>query len=254
MLELGRGHPGVARRALVAALSFGGEPAERGRTLRQAGEAAAAIGDLDGAFRHWIDALSEWSKAGGAREGRTRSSEAERLVESARCLWHLGEQAKSLDLIALATSVAPDDADRITEAVAFLLSVDARSTPTSPSSSSSAPPPSTTTPRPSSRCGSPPMRAPPAPPWRCGCGPGSRAAPAAAGSIAVRALPSDAPPWEALAPSTPRQQMQLAYLQAMLLATPGSTAARDGLRLTVAARFVDTFEYADARRRLARSP
>lgn len=253
-LALGRGRPAVARAHFEAAIEQASELTVRGRVARLAGDAAQLAGDAAAAQRHWIDALSIWGTLGGRDDDRTRADEAERLLEVSRCLRALGEDDKAFEMIARATAVAPDEAERIADAVDLLLAADAPldaagafeqllGSPTTADDAKTA-----------------------LALWLVADA-RQRHAPATARVQAwLAARPSDAGgwvdrlavaatgrvAWAALTPATPRQQMQLAYYRALLDDPVGSDAARRRLAEVIAAAYVLSHEYGDATARLAR--
>lgn len=252
-LALGRGRPGVAYAHFLNALAQTGAAPERGHAARLAGDAAALDGDDSAATRQWIDALSTWAAVGQDGDELEREQEATRLLESARCLWSLGETDKAFELVARATGVAPDDAGRITDAVRFLLEVDAPLDAAEAFEQLLGSPSATADDKTALAlwlvADARQRRAAPAPrvqAWLAG-----RAALADASWLDRLAQASTgASPWSAVTPNTPRQQMQLTYYRALLDDPVGSPSARHRLQEVVASEYVLTHEFDDARARL----
>lgn len=254
-LALGRGRPGVAYAHFLNALAQTGAAPERGYAARLAGDAAALDGDTSAATRQWIDALSTWAAVGQDGDELEREQEATRLLESARCLWSLGETDKAFELVARATGVAPDDAGRITDAVRFLLEVDAPLDAAEAFEQLLGSPTATADDKTAlalwlvadarQRHAVPAARIQA---WLAG-----RSADANANTSWLDRLAqasTGAGAWSALTPSTPRQQMQLTYYRALLDDPVGSPSARHRLQEVVASEYVLTHEFDDARARL----
>lgn len=74
------------------------------------------------AARYYLDSLAAWASLGQAR-ALPRSVAAERLLDSGRALWWLGDSTRAIDLLAEAVGLDPETPTIATEAVAFLIAV-----------------------------------------------------------------------------------------------------------------------------------
>jgi len=253
-LALGRGKAATARSHFEAAIEQATDLAARGRVTRLAGDAAVRAGDQAAAARHWIDALSIWGTLGGRDDDRTRDDEAGRLLEISRCLWSLGEDDKALEIVARATEVAPDEGGRIADAVDLLLAagapLDAAGAFEQLLGSPSADDDQKTTLALWLVADARQRRSTVAPRVDAWLANRPTSATGWVDRLAVAATGRTS--WAEIAPTTPRQQMQLAYYRALLDDPVGSPAARRRLAEVVDAAYVLSHEYDDAQARLPR--
>jgi tetratricopeptide (TPR) repeat protein len=90
------------------------------RLLRLAGDAELGAGRPPKARGPWLRALDEWSALGDQLE-LSPALASQRLIESGKLMWLLGEHARALALFDGALDAAPDDDDTYVPMIEFLL-------------------------------------------------------------------------------------------------------------------------------------
>jgi tetratricopeptide (TPR) repeat protein len=92
----------------------------RAKLLRLAGDAAGGAGDTGTARKLWIATLATWADLGDELDLPPNLA-GERLIESGRALWALGDAARSVELFETAVDVDPGGGDTHVQVVAFLI-------------------------------------------------------------------------------------------------------------------------------------
>jgi tetratricopeptide (TPR) repeat protein len=121
-----RGRSVDARGHYEAAIQLPGEGVgaqiARGRLHRLAGDASAAAGDLARARSHYFAAFAIWTELGGDDAPDLPPAQTgQRLVETGRALWSIGEVEKAIDVFEAAMTVDPDGEETHVQVVAFLV-------------------------------------------------------------------------------------------------------------------------------------
>jgi tetratricopeptide (TPR) repeat protein len=97
-----------------------GDRYRRAKLERLAGDAMRRAGRTRDAATHYLDALRSWASLGEAKD-LPRAIAAERLLDSGRSMWWLGDTARAIDLVGAAVDWDPDSPEIPATAVAFLI-------------------------------------------------------------------------------------------------------------------------------------
>jgi len=113
-----------ARRHLAAGLALPATAPQqryaRAKLLRLAGDAAAGDGESAAARKHWMAALAMWAALGDEIELPPELG-GERLVESGRVLWDLGEPDQAVQLLETAVDVDAAGGNTHIQVVSFFI-------------------------------------------------------------------------------------------------------------------------------------
>jgi tetratricopeptide (TPR) repeat protein len=115
-----------ASRYATAGLKMLGETSgdryRRAKLERLAADVLRAAGKTRDAAALYLDSLRTWAGLGETK-ALPRTVAAERLLDSGRAMWFLGDSGRAVDLVLEAIDVDPDAAATCADAVAFLLEV-----------------------------------------------------------------------------------------------------------------------------------
>jgi tetratricopeptide (TPR) repeat protein len=92
----------------------------RAKLLRLAGDAAGGAGDTGTARKLWIATLATWADLGDELDLPPNLA-GERLIESGRALWALGDAERAVELFETAVDVDPSGGDTHVQVVAFFI-------------------------------------------------------------------------------------------------------------------------------------
>lgn len=99
-----------------------GDRYRKAKLERLAGDALRRAGQPRDAAPRYLDSLRSWASLGEANE-LPRAIAAERLIDSARSMWWLGDEPRAVDLVMAAVNHAPSAPAIPSSAVAFLIEV-----------------------------------------------------------------------------------------------------------------------------------
>ncbi len=99
-----------------------GDRYRRAKLERLAADALRRAGNQREAAAHYLDSLRTWASLGESKD-LPATVVAERLLDSGRSMWWLGDSARSLDLVTAAVNADAESAAIPAEAVAFLIQV-----------------------------------------------------------------------------------------------------------------------------------
>jgi tetratricopeptide (TPR) repeat protein len=97
-----------------------GDRYRRAKLERLAADALRRAGKTKEAAGRYLDSLRTWASLGETKE-LPRAIAAERLLDSGRAMWWLGDRARSIDLISKAVDFDPSAGTATSGAVAFLI-------------------------------------------------------------------------------------------------------------------------------------
>ncbi len=97
-----------------------GDRYRRAKLLRHSADALRRAGKARDSAGRYLDALRAWSSLGETKD-LPRTIAAERLLESGRAAWWLGDATRSTELVLAATEVAPGSSEIGASAVVFLI-------------------------------------------------------------------------------------------------------------------------------------
>lgn len=97
-----------------------GDRYRRAKLERIAGDALRGLGQHKQAATRYLDAMRSWASLGEAKD-LPRAVAAERLLDSGRAMFHMGDPDPAIDLVMRAVDVDADTADISAGAVAFLI-------------------------------------------------------------------------------------------------------------------------------------